>query len=284
MSSKPYVWEDMHIEDFQALPAKLVKGVITADMVAQLHALGQTCEKAAQAGEARAAARREEKKAREAEEEQERQKNQCSQSEEAKAAAIQAAMQTTRAEKDDFTVHNKRHGTALHNKFYLQAHSFVFEHAPLLVARMRKIMEEVDAKEWRLLEGETVKVRLLEYHTYLAGGGLTGKDFEKHFDGGSLLTMVMMISQGGDSNPAAEYTGGRLRVGVNDWVTGEREEYVDGGLENIGDCVIFPSHKYHEVSPVLSGKRHVAVMELWNEHQGYEDWRPTRSLNQDRVA
>ena len=45
-------------------------------------------------------------------------------------------------------------------------------------------------------------------------------------------------------------------------------------LRQPGDCVVFPSHKYHNVTEVTRGKRHVAVVELWNEHEGFEDARP----------
>ena len=31
-----------------------------------------------------------------------------------------------------------------------------------------------------------------------------------------------------------------------------------------GDAALFLSHKYHNVLPVTSGKRHVLVIELWN--------------------
>ncbi|KOO33393.1 isochorismatase hydrolase [Chrysochromulina tobinii] len=110
-------------------------------------------------------------------------------------------------------------------------------------------------------------MRLFEFHTYLAGGDLlTG--FDRHYDGGSLLTMVVMLS-----DPARDFEGGRLVVSCPDeWESTER--FVEVDLRQPGDCVVFPSHKYHNVTEVTRGKRHVAVVELWNEHEGFEDARP----------
>ena len=30
-----------------------------------------------------------------------------------------------------------------------------------------------------------------------------------------------------------------------------------------GDAIVFPSHKYHSVAPILSGRRSVLITELW---------------------
>lgn len=158
-------------------------------------------------------------------------------------------------------------GSSFHWKYYLQAGGFCHKINPNLVAELRSAMEAADKVEWGLLEEEKVTVRLLEYHTYLKGGCLTD-GWYRHYDGGSLLTMVVMLS-----DPAVDFEGGRLVVSDPDQWEADGS-FIDAGLTNPGDCVVFPSHKYHNVSVVTKGKRHVAVMELWNEHQGFEDNRP----------
>lgn len=41
-----------------------------------------------------------------------------------------------------------------------------------------------------------------------------------------------------------------------------------------GDCVVFPSHKFHNVTPVTSGVRNIVAVELWTGDEGVEDIRP----------
>ena len=165
-----------------------------------------------------------------------------------------------------------------------QASRLCHEFDSALVSELRRAMEEADS-EWGLLHGQTVTVslmrrrpctprsrphcargaspcvksspshvpptplgqmRLFEFHTYLAGGDLlTG--FDRHYDGGSLLTMVVMLS-----DPARDFEGGRLVVSCPDeWESTER--FVEVDLRQPGDCVVFPSHKYHNVTEVTRG-------------------------------
>ena len=98
-----------------------------------------------------------------------------------------------------------------------QAHGFVYEKDPELVALLRSIVEEADSQHWNFFKQEpgkrtqkvarsfcvifflilffvvaplptqpVVNIRLLEYHTYVTGGDLT-VGFDKHYDGGRLL-------------------------------------------------------------------------------------------------
>jgi len=165
----------------------------------------------------------------------------------------------------------KHHGGDGHWKYYLQTGGFVHKENPGLVRVLREAMEGVDRAHFQLLTQEkTVNVRLVEYHTYTEGGGLIGEGWERrHFDGGSFLTMVVMLS-----NPAVDFEGGKLVASRRDWDTAVREEYDEVELRHPGDCVVFPSHKYHNVTTVTKGKRHVCVMELWPDYQGFEDARP----------
>jgi predicted 2-oxoglutarate/Fe(II)-dependent dioxygenase YbiX len=160
-----------------------------------------------------------------------------------------------------------RHGTPLHFKYYLQADSLASSLDPALVDALRDAMLAVDAAHWRFVEGSghaaPVSVRLLEYHFYETGGDLT-VGFTRHYDGGSLLTMVVLLSE-----PGVDFDGGILSVSDESaWRFGSNERYVDVPLRHAGDAVVFPSHKYHNVSAITRGKRNVAVMEIWNESCG----------------
>lgn len=205
-------WEDMHIEDFQALPGIVLRKRIGHETIEALHTLG------------------------------------------AKADALQTF---------------KRHGNEGHWKIYLHKDRFIHKANPVLVNELRSVMEETDRAHWQLLTREpSVRVRLVEYHTYIQGGGLIGEGWEyRHFDGGSFLTMVVMLS-----DPQTDFEGGRLLVSSCDWAS--KEEFDDVDLRYPGDCCVFPSHKYHNVSIVTKGRRHVCVMELWGDYEGFEDARP----------
>lgn len=165
----------------------------------------------------------------------------------------------------------KHHGGDGHFKYYLQTGSFIHKTNPGLVKELRTAMEEADSKHYQFLTHEKhVTVRLVEYHTYTEGGGLIGDGWERHhFDGGSFLTMVVMLS-----NPGVDFEGGKLVASRPDWDTAVCEEFVEAPLLHAGDCVVFPSHKYHNVTTVTKGKRHVCVVELWGDYQGFEDARP----------
>ena len=90
--------------------------------------------------------------------------------------------------------------------------------------------------------------RVIEVHTVGPTGGLPAA---KHYDSGSCITIDFMLSE-----PAA---GG----------TFETLELIDGEEVKVahefrqGDAVVFPSHKYHCVQPVVEGMREVLIMEFW---------------------
>ena len=44
-----------------------------------------------------------------------------------------------------------------------------------------------------------------------------------------------------------------------------RRDYVipSDGFNRSGDAILFPSHKFHNVSPITGGKRVVMVLEIW---------------------
>jgi len=92
---------------------------------------------------------------------------------------------------------------------------------------------------------EQYKVRTVERWCYDVGGGLPD-DF--HFDHGSLLTLVVALDDG--------YDGGVFRTREPD---GSMKEH----RMRAGDAICFLSHKHHNVTPLLKGRRHSLVVELW---------------------
>lgn len=92
-----------------------------------------------------------------------------------------------------------------------------------------------------------LSIRVVELWEYQPGGGLVD---DLHFDAMSIVTVVCLVN---DSN---EFTGGVFRTFEAD---GSHLEHEMGQ----GDVVCFVSHKYHNVTPVLTGRRVSLVVELW---------------------
>eukprot|EP01124_Arcella_intermedia_P031292 TRINITY_DN7031_c0_g2_i1.p1 TRINITY_DN7031_c0_g2~~TRINITY_DN7031_c0_g2_i1.p1 ORF type:complete len:253 (+),score=13.37 TRINITY_DN7031_c0_g2_i1:105-761(+) len=154
-----------------------------------------------------------------------------------------------------FTAHGH-----LHSKLYLHAQRLIQQDAPGLYAKLMGVVRDVDKGEWGFLrEGLDVRIRVVEYHTYVRHGGLCQKD---HFDGGSLLTMVVMLRA-----PGTDFGGGVLQTWEAD------DTFKSYGLAQ-GDCVVFPSHKFHNVTPVSWGVRNIVAVEVWAGEEGEEDHRP----------
>jgi len=107
----------------------------------------------------------------------------------------------------------------------------------------------------KMRDRKKLNFRTIEVHEYLPGGGLPER---KHYDAGSLITVDVILADG--------FEGGKLYCpvyGEDENVVVRREVVEGGGFSNVGDAVIFPSHKFHNVSQVTSGKRIVLVMEIW---------------------
>lgn len=94
---------------------------------------------------------------------------------------------------------------------------------------------------------EYLNVRVMELHEVDAGGALSNHE---HFDGGSLVTLDVMMSR-----PGEDFEGGAFCTPGENEIC--RHEF------NQGDLVVFPSHKRHFVEPVRGGHRRVMVVELW---------------------
>ena len=137
---------------------------------------------------------------------------------------------------------------------------------PEVYAKVRNAAIEVDRAHWNLTDGiADVNYRCAEYHTMRAAlddgeptrGGLRTR---RHCDQGSLVTIDILLCD------AAQIEGGVLQ-------TLEPDGELRSHEWEQGDALVFLSHKYHCVSELRRGTRHVLVCELW---QGTESHAPSR--------
>ena len=122
-------------------------------------------------------------------------------------------------------------------------------------AFMRKFLENRDS----------LNFRTIELHEYGPGGGLPEK---KHYDAGSIITIDAMLCDGDKS-----FEGGMMYCPIYDLKSDEEEDddvvirrnFVkpSDGFNSAGDAILFPSHKFRNVSPITGGKRVVMVLEIW---------------------
>eukprot|EP00485_Elphidium_margaritaceum_P008140 CAMPEP_0202685116 /NCGR_PEP_ID=MMETSP1385-20130828/795_1 /ASSEMBLY_ACC=CAM_ASM_000861 /TAXON_ID=933848 /ORGANISM="Elphidium margaritaceum" /LENGTH=217 /DNA_ID=CAMNT_0049339379 /DNA_START=53 /DNA_END=706 /DNA_ORIENTATION=+ len=150
-----------------------------------------------------------------------------------------------------------------HSVTFLQKNGLFESMAPKLLSNIIETMKKADDENWQLIESvlegeETTNYRVIEYHHYVKGGGLLNKH---HFDGGSILTAVMMLS-----DPDKDFAGGKLMT----WESNETFKVYE---VQKGDMLIFPSHKYHSVDTVTKGQRYVLVIEIWNGPKGNDNFR-----------
>jgi len=142
---------------------------------------------------------------------------------------------------------------------------------------MKRILQRVDerAKDddgWKTMQsylkkrvsGGNLNFRTIELHEYGKGGGLPE---QKHYDAGSILTIDVMMCEGDRS-----FDGGQLYCPIYDDDDDDddgkiiRRDFVKStdGFNSPGEAIIFPSHKFHNVSPIKRGKRVVMVLEIWD--------------------
>jgi hypothetical protein len=153
-------------------------------------------------------------------------------------------------DKDGQRTHSQ---TAVRKTSFLHTNGCFQERLPWLRERIYRKIFEVDAEHWNVMEkhdADSINFRTVECHEYIEGGMLST---EKHYDAGSLITVDIMLA-----SPRAEFEGGALYAPT--FYGEESTETVD--LEE-GDMALFVSHKYHNVKPVLSGRRQVLVAEVW---------------------
>ena len=133
---------------------------------------------------------------------------------------------------------------------YLSTEGLFKERLPQLRDRLVALAHEVDTShEWQVLTCATAPVvpRCVELHAVERGGSLP---YPEHYDSGSLVTIDVMLSD------PSEFEGGEFS-------TLEADGKMAHHSFEKGDALVFVSHKYHCVSPVTSGTRHVLVCELW---------------------
>lgn len=127
---------------------------------------------------------------------------------------------------------------------------------PELLAKIVRLASEADSAEnWGLLGGDIedggdngITVRVVELHSVDESGGLPNK---YHHDFGSVVTVDVMCS-----SPGQDFKGG-------EFCTLEADGRLQSHTFELGDVLIFPSHKYHCVQHVTKGNRRVLVVELW---------------------
>jgi len=127
---------------------------------------------------------------------------------------------------------------------YLQINDSFRDNFPIITDRIFKLVRQHD--HLKLLP-DILNLRCVEMHTVTKGGSLPDPT---HYDKGSLYTIDVLLS--------SDFDGG-------DFVTLEK----DGGFskpkfDSPGTAVLFVSHKYHCVRPVIGGERNVLVIEIWS--------------------
>ena len=127
---------------------------------------------------------------------------------------------------------------------------------PGLVATLRKLIahKKGDFNIMHTLQIRTVESLTYHGHAPQRGGGGGGVDVDGlgwHDDFGSFLTMVVMLSR------LEDYRGGAFEIDTGAEVKSMRLDR--------GDVMVWKSWLPHRVAPVTGGKRHVLVVEWWNE-------------------
>lgn len=141
---------------------------------------------------------------------------------------------------------------------YLHTDHLLQKESPKLIEKIISGVKAIDKDNWKLLhKKDGLAIRTIEIHEAFKDGGLSQSN---HFDGGSLITLDIMLS------PTEDFTGG-------DFMTMEKDGNFKRHTFEEGDCLVFQSHKYHTIDTIRSGHRKVFVMELW---QGEERSCPHR--------
>lgn len=141
---------------------------------------------------------------------------------------------------------------------YLSTNDLLKSNEPKLYQRLSDLRFKVDPQ----LVGfdlASLNIRCTELHSYGPGGGL--QDL-RHFDDGSVITLDVMLDD--------DFTGGQFQTPEN---IGTDSYHLKDHKFQRGDALIFPSEKYHCVSPILTGCRKVLVMEFWKGLERHCDHR-----------
>ena len=139
---------------------------------------------------------------------------------------------------------------------YMQTNDHLSKKIPFLVQKMFGAVAEANEQQgWRLEEDLSpengINMRVCEYHIMDAGGA--GLADPKHYDGGSIVTLDIMLSR-----PGVDFVGGAFSTLES---TGSITCHGDDFEQ--GDAMLFVSYKCHHVTPVTHGRRNVFVTEFW---------------------
>lgn len=143
-------------------------------------------------------------------------------------------------------------GYPIHTTTYLQTNNIFEAELGWLYLRIRKLAKDVNASQWwgfNIGDSCSFNVRVAEYHEMYKGESLRNN---KHYDCGSLITVDIMLHEANE--------GAQLQT--LELIDGE-EKLKQHPFRN-GDALVFVSHKYHCVSPLIEGIRRVLVVEFWN--------------------
>ena len=131
---------------------------------------------------------------------------------------------------------------------YLHADGRFSAALPLLQEKLLAAAHAVDTEQgWNLMHGRSIGLRLVEMHR-VSPSMESSLLHSTHYDRDSLLTLDLMLQ------PAA--AGGVFE-------TLEPNGKMRKHAFELGDLLVFVSHKYHCVSGVQEGTRCVMVVELW---------------------
>lgn len=134
---------------------------------------------------------------------------------------------------------------------FLQANGLFDSGAHELKEKITKLARAVGDEErwWADRAPAVFNVRVAEYHWQEAPG--PGLPDPHHYDMDSLVTVDILLS-----TPGSDFEGGQL-------MTFEADGSLKVHTFGRGDAVVFCSHKFHCVTPVVSGCRRVLVVEFW---------------------
>jgi hypothetical protein len=146
-------------------------------------------------------------------------------------------------------------GSPVHTTTYLQSRRFFYKRLRWLFKRIRRAaVKQCDKNNWGFSHRNSFfNVRVAEFHDMRIGGSLP---FAEHYDVGSLVTVDILLEK---AKAGAQFQTLECCTG-QDTTLGELKNHEF----EVGDALVFVSHKYHSVTPLTEGKRKVLVVEFWH--------------------
>ena len=144
-------------------------------------------------------------------------------------------------------------GDPLHTTMYLQTDKLFESELNWLFTKIVRLAKLANKQnDWGFdIERGQFNVRVAEYHEMRPGGALRDSH---HYDIGSLITVDIMLQE---ATIGAVFN--TLEVSSD-----AQHESLQTHQFHSGDALVFVSHKYHCVSPLIEGCRKVLVVEFWS--------------------